>query len=82
MLFSKIIPLAAIFASGAWAQFDQAQCASGYDWVRSPFVSPNFGVGAELDFRLVLCRTRTRWVRIRALSVPCWMLHAVVLVSH
>jgi hypothetical protein len=35
MFISKVAPLAAIFISGVWAQFDMAQCNPGFDWVRA-----------------------------------------------
>ena len=31
---SKVIPLALLSASGVWAQFDQAECKPGREWVR------------------------------------------------
>jgi hypothetical protein len=31
---SKVVPLALLFASGTWAQFDMAACPADWEWVR------------------------------------------------
>jgi hypothetical protein len=49
MLLSKVLPLVAVFASGAWAQFDMAQCASGFDWNKNSLGQDPCTVGSTLD---------------------------------
>ena len=80
MLASKILPLVAVFVSGVWAQFNQAACPSGFDWVGATALDVDVGVQRS-DAFFVVCRTRTPWARIRALLVPCWMLPVVVSVG-
>jgi hypothetical protein len=49
MLLSKVIPLAVVFVSGAWAQFDMAQCAAGNDWNKNSLNQDPCTVGSMLD---------------------------------
>jgi len=49
MFLSKVIPLAAIFVSGAWAQFDMAQCPTGFDWNKNSLSQDPCTVGSMLD---------------------------------
>ena len=51
MFFSTIIWLAAVFVPGVWAQSDTAQCAAGFDWVRTSF-NFCFKPRGPLNFRM------------------------------
>ena len=33
MFLAKVVPLVFLSVSGVWAQFEMAQCQTGYDWV-------------------------------------------------
>lgn len=49
MSLLKVIPLFAFFVSGAWAQFDMAQCASGSEWNKNSLNQDPCTVGSMLD---------------------------------
>jgi hypothetical protein len=49
MLVSRVVPLVVIFVSGAWAQFDMAQCPSGFDWNKNSLGQDPCTVGSMLD---------------------------------
>lgn len=39
MFLAKVVPLVFLSVSGVWAQFEMAQCQTGYDWVCLQFGS-------------------------------------------
>jgi len=85
MFLAKVVPLVSLFVSGVWAQLDQAQCATGFEWVciKSGFSNMNQeDVTAQCSgFLCGSYRTAIPWARIPVLLVPHWMHRAVVLVG-
>ncbi|KAF9790609.1 hypothetical protein BJ322DRAFT_1037327 [Thelephora terrestris] len=49
MFLQKVILLAATFASAVWAQFDTAQCGTGFDWNKNSLGQDPCIVGSKLD---------------------------------
>ena len=85
MFLAKVVPLVSLLVSGVWAQTDQAQCATGFEWVciKSAFSNMNQGdVTAQCSgFLCGSYRTAIPSTRMLALLVPHWMHRAVVLVG-
>jgi len=49
MFLSTVIPLASLFVSGVWAQFEMAQCKTGFEWNRNSQGQDACLIGSKLD---------------------------------
>jgi len=49
MFLAKVVPLVFLSVSGVWAQFDMAQCQTGFEWNRNSLGQDPCTVGSMLD---------------------------------